>query len=159
MTTLRLVSVLVFTAVLTGCDQIKTIEQDVKALKADIKALRVYIMSQPNPQECHPPGMHEYSTSCYYKLEITDDKDKAHGRYKGKIARTVYEQSIKDCEAAKKTLKPEFKDLVYDCETKVEDYPDTDRVYTFKVDGKPVLDVGKVYEFDSIPDTRLLAKR
>ena len=89
MITLRLVSVFVFTALLAGCDQIKTIEQDVKALKADIKALRVYLMSQPGPQECHPPGMHEYSTSCYYKLEITDDKDKAHGRYKGKIAKAV----------------------------------------------------------------------
>ena len=38
MITLRLVSVFVFTALLAGCDQIKTIEQDVKALKADIKA-------------------------------------------------------------------------------------------------------------------------
>jgi hypothetical protein len=159
MMTVRLVAVLIFTALLTGCDQVKSIEQDVKALKADIKALRVFLMSQPSPRDCRPPGMHEYSTTCYYKLEITDDKDKARGRYQGKIAHEVYEKSVKDCADAKQHLRDEFKDLPYECESNADQYPDTNVIYTFKVDGTQVLDKGKVYEFDSIPDTKLLAKR
>ena len=154
MRVLRGLAVLLFVMVFTGCDVV----DDIKALKADIRALRVYLMALPSPQGCRAPGMHEYSTSCYYKIQITDDKDKAQGQYKGRTAPEVYEQSVKDCEEAKKTLRPEFKDLAYEC-PKASEYPDREVSYTFKVEGKPVLDVGRVYEFDSIPDTKLLAKR
>ena len=67
------------------------------------------------------------------------------------LLQDVYEQDVKDCEEAKKNLRPEFKDLAYDCPRKPGDNPGNDVIYTFKVEGKPVLEVGKVYEFDSIP--------
>lgn len=151
---LRILAVLLLAVFFAGCDVV----DDIKALKADIRALRVYLMAQPSPLGCHAPGMHEYSNTCYYRLQITDDKDKAKGRYKGKFASDVYEKDVKDCEEAKKTLRPEFKDLAYDC-PKPEDNPGRDVIYTFRVEGNPVLEVGKIYDFDSVPETRFLAKR
>ena len=153
MIVLRLVVVFIFTALLAGCGLL----DDIKALKTDIRAMRIYLMALPAPEQCRGPGVYESTQSCYYKLLITEDKDKGTGLFKGRIAPEVYEENVKDCEKAKGDLRPEYQDLPYDCRIPKE-FPGKDIEYGFQVDGNPKLIKGETYPFMSVPGSNYLKK-
>jgi hypothetical protein len=130
---------------------------DIRALKTNIGALRVYLQSLPAPNECNGPGMQASSLSCEYKIKITDAKNGDKGLYKGIIDASVYAKSKEQCEQAMQSLKPEFKDLKYECESP-DMQPYKDVVYVFYVDGNPKLKVNEVYDFENVSGSTHLIK-
>lgn len=162
---LRLLAVFPMIVMLTGC----MIESDVRALRSDIKALKVYLASTPLPDQCLPPGEQQSSKRCYYKLQITDNKDQAHGRFTGRVHPDVFKANAADCPKVNETLLPEYKSLAYDCppldgsidfSKNSHFYPDTEIEYTFNVDGNPMLSVGpSSVDFESIPDSKHLRQK
>src|SRR5437867_3305934 len=73
MIVLRLLAVLIFSALLTGCDvgeDVKALKGEISALKDDITALKTRIQYYFPKPPCNPPGKHSID-SCFYRLKIT----------------------------------------------------------------------------------------
>lgn len=163
MIVLRLLAVLIATALLTGCmiDDLKT---DVKAAKLDTQALKSYMRGFPEPDECRPPGEDDSSKTCYYELLITDDTQSGQSVYSGKINPDVFPKMAKECVKSRNSLRPKYQNLEYPCPGDSDDpnytYPDQDLVFTFYVDGVRPLNItaGNRYPFYSVPGTKHLKK-
>src|SRR5262245_43798469 len=140
MIVLRLVAVLIFSALLTGCpvseEDIKLLKQAVKELTADIKAAKAVLLptgcpapGAPQPELRIPP---DDDAKCYYLLTITKVAD--DGWVRGKVARKALEKNKKDNPGED-----------------IDKYPPSQ--YGFHVENSQGLDVGKDYEFVGVPGT------
>jgi hypothetical protein len=157
MIVLKLVAAFSFTALLTGC-----ILEDIKS---DIKAGKERAALSTVPGQCDLPGIQEGPKKCKFLLLMTDPdpRDKAKGLVSAKIDPKVYEDNAKDCPIVNRNLLEQYKGLAYDCPALTLDftkasptYPDTEAEYTFFVEGHPKLEIGKTYEFESIPGSKHL---
>ena len=140
MIVLRLVAVLIFSALLTGCpvseEDIKLLKQAVKELSADIKAAKAVLV----PTGCPAPGAPQPSLAippdndgkCYYLLTITKVAD--DGWIKGKVARKALEKNKKDNPGED-----------------IDKYPPSQ--YEFHVQNSGGLNPGNDYEFVGVPGT------
>jgi hypothetical protein len=133
MIVLRLLSVFIFSALLTGCAMLDEIRRD-------FSAATIYLSGLYAPQECHLPGQHVSSHACLYKLEIINIEDASKGRYVARIAQDVFLESIKQCKNTMETIQEEYKNLRRRCPESPEDplyYPNRLFQYTVHVDVDP----------------------
>ena len=151
MVTLRVLTIFIFTAMLTGC-MIEDLKTDVKALKYDTKAFKAYLRAIPPPSECQPPGTAQ-ARICYYKLKVVSfDKDR--GLFKGYVSPSVVKAGEESCTKSMQEIKdagfPEVQD--YTCR-KAKHYMYS--WYGFKIDGA-IPDLNSEHGFINIPHTEYL---
>jgi hypothetical protein len=98
MIVLRLLTVFIFTALLTGC----VVKDDIESLKTDVKSLRGILSALPTRMQCPEPGEHT-TKICHYILEIVGPLNGHEDWYVTKIPQDVVQEAEADCMESKKT--------------------------------------------------------
>jgi hypothetical protein len=152
----RLLSLLMFTGFLWGCDAINAIQDDIKAVKEDVKALKTdvknyrnYVLGSLGNEECPAPSEHS-AMICNYVLQIKGPYQPS--KHKGWFSATVPEQVVRqakdDCEKVKSTS-ADYANL--GCpDPKMYPY----RQYIIYVDGD--VKEGEIWHFENNPITNHL---
>jgi hypothetical protein len=154
MTVLRSLGALILVTMMTGCGMIERITSDVAAVKTYLRGMLV-------PGQCRVPGDEDGPKSCYYRLEMADPdpRDKEKGLFSAKISPEVYTKSLEDCKRTNERIVAKYHALKYDCQERVEDYPDRDIVYTFRIEGETNgLTPGQRVDLESVPGSKHLRK-
>jgi hypothetical protein len=109
MIVLKLLSVLIFTALLSGCDDIKSMKEDIRALKEDVNAVKVdirlykgFLTATTTPEQCPHPGEHT-TMICHYTLQIKGpyEANKQKGWFVATVPQQIVTTAKEDCEKVK----------------------------------------------------------
>ena len=109
MTKLRFLSILLLTALLSGCDDIKALKEDIRALKEDADAVRVdlrlykgFLMATAGFDECPRPGEHT-TMICHHTLRIKGpyEVNKQKGWFVVTVPQEIAKEAKQDCEKLK----------------------------------------------------------
>jgi hypothetical protein len=139
MIVLRVLTVFIFTAMLTGC-----------ALPGNISLLKGFLKEFPPPNQCGPPG-YSQAIICNYRLVVTPMKDP--DMFSGHVAPDLVDQGEAACEQLKPELRkyPGLED--FEC-AGAKNYKYVEYGFTILGD-KPPND-GKPREFINVANTHSL---
>jgi hypothetical protein len=144
MIVLRLLTVVIFTAVLTGC----ALFEDVQKLKGDVSSLKDYLTQFTPPNQCGPPGTSQ-AVICNYRLVVTPMKEK--DMFSGHVAPNWVVEGDGICKEheSERRNHPGLADIK--CTTKYE-YVE----YGFTILGDKPENDGKPHEFVNVANTHSL---
>ncbi len=93
MVLLRLLTVLIFSSLLSGC---YVVGKDYNSLKSDISAFKAYLRATPSPADCQAPGIPQ-ARVCYYRLKVEPFEGGAKGLFKGHVPMSVVTDGAASC--------------------------------------------------------------